>query len=318
MNVYSPEDDQDLLRIRETIVVAVASDEKLVDLLVLKGGNALDLVYKLGQRSSLDVDFSMQNDFADAAEVAAIRARLFAALRERFDALGFVVFDERFEDRPPGKGGPGVVWGGYSALFKLIRRSRFLELGGTIGAVPDGTVLEALRRESAVTGVGSQRNFTIEISKFEHTEGKQVVEVGGFDCFVYSPVMLAAEKLRAICQQSTHYPHRRHPTPRPRDFFDIHTVATHAGCDIAAPEHRALVNAMFAAKEVDTELLAELGDDERRAFHGQQWPAVQNSVRGGVAHDFDYYFDFVATEATRLLNVLRAPDPPGSGQRPSG
>ena len=306
MNVYRLEDEQDLLRIRETIVVAVASDETLVDLLVLKGGNALDLVYKLGQRSSLDVDFSMQGDFANVEEVAAVQTRLFVALRERFDALGFVVFDERFEDRPPGRGGPGVVWGGYNARFKLIRRSRFLELGGTIGTQPDVEVLEALRRESVVTGVGSLRNFSIEISKFEHTSGKQRADVAGFDCFVYTPAMIAAEKLRALCQQSPRYPHRAHPTPRPRDYFDIHTIAVQAGCDIAAPEHRALVTAMFAAKGVDTELLAELGFDEQRAFHKQQWPAVQNSVRGGVPHDFEFYVDFVTHKAARLLEGLRS------------
>jgi hypothetical protein len=305
MTVYNPTDEQELLRIRETIIAAVASDDALVDLLVLKGGNALDIVYQMSARSSLDMDFSMEGDFETADDVSETSARLFAALRDRFDALGYVLFDEAFVSRPRGGGGPGIAWGGYNALFKLISRKRFIELGGSIGVPAADKVLEAIRRESQVTGIGSQRNFVIEISKFEYTEGKQLVEVGGFDCYVYSPAMIAIEKLRAICQQSPEYPLRKNPTPRPRDFFDIHAIASHAGCDIAAPEHHKLVRAMFAAKSVALDLIAGIGAADRRAFHAQQWPAVLNAVRGGPSREFDFYFDFVAAEGRRLLEALR-------------
>lgn len=302
-----PSPDSELLRIRETIIVAVASDEALVERLVLKGGNALDIVHKLGERSSLDLDFSMQGDFESASEVSDTEQRLFRALGDRFDALGFLVFDERFESRPRGDGGPGVVWGGYSAQFKLITRRRFIELGGVIGVEPEARLLEAMQREAHVTGVGSQRSFVIEISKFEHTEGKQLVEVGGFDCYVYTPAMIAVEKLRAICQQSPLYAQRKHPTPRPRDFFDIHTIAVRASCDIAAREHRSLVNAMFSAKQVPLELIEDIGAPERRDFHAQQWRSVADSVRGGPAHDFDFYYDFVVSECRRLLRAINRP-----------
>lgn len=272
--------------------------------LVLKGGNALDIVYKLSERSSLDLDFSMQGDFASTQEITVTKEKLFAALRDRFDAIGYVVFDEKFESRPRGDGGPGVVWGGYNALFKLISRKRFQELGGSAGVAPSGKTLEAMQRESRVTGVGSQRNFVIEISKFEHTEGKQLVEIGGFDCYVYTPAMIAVEKLRAICQQSPHYPLRKNPTPRPRDFFDIHTIASRLGCDVAAPEHRGLVRAMFGAKQVDLGLIRDIAASGGREFHAQQWSSVVNAVRGGPAQDFDFYFHFVVEQGNRLHAAL--------------
>jgi len=164
--------------------------------------------------------------------------------------------------------------------------------------------LTAMQRESQVTGVGSQRIFTIEISKFEHVEGKLVVDVAGFDCYVYSPAMIAIEKLRAICQQSPLYPLRRNPAPRPRDFFDIHTIATRAGCDIAAAEHHKLVKAMFSAKSVDLELIRDIGSPDRRDFHGQQWSAVVNAIRGGAPASFEHYYDFVVREGLRLLEAI--------------
>jgi predicted nucleotidyltransferase component of viral defense system len=60
--------DDQLLLVRKTIIVAIASDDVLMERLVLKGGNALDIVYRLGERASLDVDFSMSDDFASKEE----------------------------------------------------------------------------------------------------------------------------------------------------------------------------------------------------------------------------------------------------------
>lgn len=308
MSTYRPDDEHSLLEIRETIITAVASDDELLEMFVLKGGNALDIVYRLGQRSSLDVDFSMAGDFANESEQKRVQERLFSALRDRFDAKGFVVFDEEFEVRPRRGGGPGVAWGGYNALFKLIRRSRFLELGGVAGSRPSGDVLAAMQREANVRGPSSHRKFTIEISKFEHTLGKTLAEVDGFDCYVYTPAMIAAEKLRALCQQLPQYSLRAHPAPRARDFFDIFTVSTEAGCDISAPINLELVREMFAAKQVDLNLLSLLSSESQREFHREGWPAVQNAVRGGTPHDFDFYFDFVSSEVSKLMLALDIKD----------
>lgn len=311
MTVYTPADEQRLLAIRKTIIVAVASDDVLMEGLVLKGGNALDIVYELGERSSLDIDFSMARGFEGIDEQAEMQARLFRALRDRFDSLaptGYIVFDERFEQRPRIRSGQKpeaglTLWGGYNATFKLIAKDVYRALGGQPGVAPGGTVLEAMRRQAQVTGPGSERVFYIEISKFEYTEGRVLHNIEGYDCYVYTPAMIAAEKLRAICQQLPEYALRKNPAPRPRDFFDIHTIATRANCDITAPEHRDLVTNMFAAKQVPLHYLERIGADEVRAFHAQEWPAVQNAVRG-TTQPFDVYFAFVVETARRLLATL--------------
>ena len=69
MTTYSSADEHVLLGIRKTIIIAIASDDVLMERLVLKGGNALDIIYQLSDRSSLDLDFSMANDVGSAEEL---------------------------------------------------------------------------------------------------------------------------------------------------------------------------------------------------------------------------------------------------------
>lgn len=300
-----PQFDDQLLLIRKTIIAAVASDEELMDRLVLKGGNALDIVYGLGERASLDIDFSISGDFGSREELRETEIRLFDALRRRFDTIDLIVFDERLEERPRGGGGPGVtVWGGYNATFKLLPRARYYALGGTPGATPAGQLLGAMQREAMVTGPGGLRSFIIEISKFEYCEGKILKRVDEFDCFVYSPAMLATEKLRAICQQLPEYTLRRHPTPRPRDFLDIHTIEQRLGLDLAAIENHELIRHMFLAKDVPLNLLSKIGTDDNRAFHEQEWSSVVTLVRQGPLQPFAFYFDHVIAKANILLQAM--------------
>ena len=43
--------------IRRITIIALFSDDELIDQLVLKGGNALRLIHKISSRTSLDLDF---------------------------------------------------------------------------------------------------------------------------------------------------------------------------------------------------------------------------------------------------------------------
>ena len=97
----------DFSEIRRTAIAALFSDDVLTDYLVLKGGNALNLVYGITSRSSIDLDFAMAQDFEDSEDA---RRRLFGALQNRFDAAGYKVFDEKFEPRPDLKGPDEKPW----------------------------------------------------------------------------------------------------------------------------------------------------------------------------------------------------------------
>jgi Nucleotidyl transferase AbiEii toxin, Type IV TA system len=87
----------DPAEIRKIAIIAMFSDDVLLNILVLKGGNAIDLVHGLSARGSFDIDFSMEGDFADLTQ---IRTRIFRALRDRFDSAGMIVFDEKFGPKP--------------------------------------------------------------------------------------------------------------------------------------------------------------------------------------------------------------------------
>src|SRR5712692_1921445 len=105
----------DFAEVRKLTIVALFSDDKLFEQLVLKGGNALSLVYGLSPRTSLDLDFSIERDFADLDDT---RMRVFRSVRERFASAGFVVFDETFEPKPQApRANQEVWWGGYELKF---------------------------------------------------------------------------------------------------------------------------------------------------------------------------------------------------------
>ena len=74
--------------IRRIAITAVLSDDYLFDRVVLKGGNALAIALGLSGRTSMDLDFSIENDFENPAEAG---SRLREALERRFSEIDLVV-----------------------------------------------------------------------------------------------------------------------------------------------------------------------------------------------------------------------------------
>ena len=285
----------DLNEIRRITITAIFSDDLLSEILVLKGGNALALVYGVSSRTSLDLDFSMNSDFSDVDEA---RERIFKAIRNRFDAMGLVVFDEKLEPKPRPRGEDTKPWwGGYELKFKIIEREKYEDLKGR----PD-----KLRIDALVTGMNQERTFTVDLSKFEYTEGKVEHELDYFTIYVYTPEMIVIEKLRAICQQMPVYSHRGHRIPRARDFHDIYSAVNKLGIDLASRQNLELARHIFSAKQVPLSLLPKIR--EYREFHRPDWPAVRDSVAGTI-EGFDFYFDFVLGQVERL-KPLWIEDPP--------
>jgi len=276
----------DFAEVRRLTIVALFSDDKLWEQLVLKGGNALNLVYGLSPRTSLDLDFSIEEDFADLADT---RRRVLQAVKARFSDAGFVVFDDTFEPKPRVRGpNQAAWWGGYQLVFKLIEEAKHKALSGNI---------ESIRRNALVVGPAQQRNFSVDMSKHEYCHGKLARALDHYSIHVYSLDMIVIEKLRALCQQMTQYPLRSKPSPRARDFYDIYRVLTEAKIDLSTPGNIELATHIFAAKEVPLSLLARVS--ETREFHRPDWPAVVNAV-GERLEDFDFYFDFVIRQIAAL------------------
>lgn len=282
--------------IRRLTITALFADDTLSEQLVLKGGNALTIVHKIGDRTSLDLDFSMAEDFPDLEEA---KRKIFATLRDRFDSAGYVVIDERLEVKPDLRGAEDKKpwWGGYELKFKLIAKDKYDQMRAT----PNKLSINAL-----VTGLRQERTFKVDLSKHEFTDGKVKFELDDYVIYVYTPEMIALEKLRAICQQMSEYPHKSRSTPRARDFFDIHLIVTKLKIDLATAENLSLLENIFEAKEVPLELLDNV--DAYRELHRQDWEDVKASV-GKEIEVFDFYFDFVLEQISHL-KLLWIKNPP--------
>jgi hypothetical protein len=280
-----------LEKIKKLVIVAMFSDSELESLLVLKGGNAIDIVHKLGTRASVDVDFSIADDLPE--DLPKFRERVERALSSTFIPEGYEVFDVNLLPRPE-KVSPELeaFWGGYVIEFKLLEAPLFAKLRDD---------LEAMRRSALK--LGQKARFFIDISRHEYVEGKAQDFLDGYRVFVYSPEMIVCEKLRAICQQMPEYgaivKRDRPGTARARDFLDIHTLIDARGIDVGSEENRTLLRNVFAAKRVPLELLGRVHG--HREFHRGNYPAVRETVRPGIqVEDFDFYFDFVLEQVGRL------------------
>jgi hypothetical protein len=279
--------------LRSQFIAAIASDAQLAELLVLKGGNALNIVHEVGSRSSLDIDYSLTRDPDDMEH---FRERLFGRLRERLGPHELVLMDTSLEPKP--RSAPEDPQG-YVAEFKLVRLEDFTRLAASL------PMLRKLAQPVDLSGT-SGRKFRIEISRHEHCEGHEAIVVDGIPCLVYSLPMIVAEKLRALCQQMEGGG-RRHPTARARDFYDVWAVISVSGLDLCRPENVELLRATFGAKDIPLQLLAGLGD--QREFHRVDWPSVEAAVGGSDLLAFDHYFDFVVEQVSRL-EALGVVDPP--------
>jgi predicted nucleotidyltransferase component of viral defense system len=276
-----------LEQIKKTATVAMFSDDELMEHLVLKGGNAMDLVYRVSSRGSVDLDFSIQDDL----EINETTAKVERALHKTFEAAGYLAFDIRINARPnvlPEN--LAAFWGGYLVEFKLISTARATELKHNI---------EAMRREAIMLGEGAR--FTMDISRHEYTEGKKAHDLLGYRIYVYTPEMIVCEKIRAICQQLPEYTEviQRKGKQRARDFLDITTLIEKFGIDIASESARHTLEQMFLVKHVPLQLIRKIA--ETRDFHVLGFDQVRETVKPGVElKSFDYYFDFVVLLCGRL------------------
>lgn len=286
-----------LERIKKLSIIAMFSDDDLMDILVLKGGNAIDIVYGIASRSSLDLDFSIATEF-NRAEMSLMKSRFEKALNRVFDEAGYRVFDIKFGERPEDSG-PDVppFWGGYRLEFKLIDKTKYAELENDV---------RRLRLSAVDVGPGARKTYRIEISKWEYCDGKNAQELDDYTVYVYTPAMIVLEKLRAICQQMPEYSKflgKSYETARARDFFDIYTVVEHFNINLTTSENLRLLKDIFAVKEVPINLIGNI--EEFREYHRPDFIAVENTVKPNIKiKDFDYYFDYVINKCNELLEAL--------------
>lgn len=283
-----------LEEIKRLAIIAMFSDDVLMDTLVLKGGNALDIVYKIASRSSIDLDFSMEQDF-DCPETFFNRIR--KSLEQSFHENGYYVFDLTMTPRPKEtKPDTPDFWGGYDVNFKIVDLITFKAMQGSF---------DDLRRNATVVGTKNKKIFSIQISKREYCNHKREFDLGGYTIFVYSPEMIIFEKIRSICQQMEEYKYRKTTaTARARDFFDIFTILSNfTDINITSDENLALMKNVFSAKDVPMELLKYVKD--YKDFHEPDFSSLKDTIKSDVSlKDYDYYFEYVDLLCNNLCQAL--------------
>lgn len=276
-------------QIKKTAIVAMFADDELMDLLVLKGGNAMDIVHQVNARASIDLDFSIGDDL----DLDSVLPKVEHALVKTFALEGYRAFDIKIHIRPGQMPDElAAFWGGYLVEFKLISVARAAAVGDN---------LEQLRREAIQLGEGTR--FTMDISRHEFVVDKQPHELLGYTIYVYSPQMIVCEKLRAICQQMPDYgpiiQRKGLGHQRARDFVDIEALVRKFDIDLRTEHARAMVGQMFELKRVPLTFLRQI--DRFRDFHAHGYVQVKATMKPGVRlQPFDYYVDFVIDQCRRL------------------
>ena len=289
-------EQETLEKIKKLAVTAMFSDDDLMDELVLKGGNAMALIHKLTSRQSVDLDFSMEHDFPDGVEGA--KAKILRALLQTFRAAGYEPFDFNMEERPAQVSADlASFWGGYALEFKLVPTGQY---------EAQKHDLERLRK--AALSIGQGRKFLIDISRFEYVEDKEPNDLDGYRIYVYSPTMIACEKLRAICQQMEEYgpvvKRTRPGAPRARDFVDIYVLVEELGLKLTESEAIQITQEMFKVKHVELAWLANIGQE--REFHRQGFETVKQTMNPSYdLKDFDFYFEYVVELAQKVLAAAK-------------
>jgi Nucleotidyl transferase AbiEii toxin, Type IV TA system len=289
--------ERDLEWLRRQLVRALAADDDLFDLLVFKGGNALALVHGIGLRASLDLDYSLAEE-AENSQV--LGETLERALGEGLSREGLMLFDWNFSVKPSTLApGQDPRWGGYLGEFKVIETELWKELGEVVD--------QARKRAWGVTASGgAARKFCVELSRNEFCGGASEKELGdGYTVKTYTLAMIAAEKLRAICQQMPEYSKKR--KARGRDFYDIHAIVSEASVDLASPTNMELIRGMFDAKSVPLKLLGLI--EKHSFFHEGEWPDVRNTIPTSKRMDFEFYREFLMDVVSKL-EPLWAEDTP--------
>lgn len=284
-------DTIDIEKVKTLTIVALASDDFLMETLVLKGGNAIDLL-KPGEktglsRASYDLDFSIEEDFdGDLEDITALIEK---TINRTFEENGLKVFDYKFSIKPSKiRNELKNFWGGYAIEFKLITQKEFERLEGN---------LEKIRRGAIAVRPNQSSKVEIEISKYEYTGDKREVEVEGLKIFIYSPQMMAFEKLRAICQQFPQYTEvipSHSARPRSRDFYDIHLICEQHEIEVGSDKSVELVGLIFGAKKVPLSYIKDIVANA--AVHRQDWQNLLDTLPAAERAEvkpFDHYLQFV-------------------------
>lgn len=275
-------------KIKKLTLKALMSDEQLMYGLVLKGGNALQLVYEITDRASMDIDFSIKDDFT-SLDVERIHGILDVRLNEYFQPENLCVFDVKFIEKP--KTNNVEIWKGYNIEFKVTELNKFYPHD-----------MDKTRRE-AIKIIDQSTKFSVDISSYEYVDSRRKTEIDGTVLYVYTPEMIVLEKIRALCQSMPEYKDII-PTAstkgRARDFYDIWNICQNYEIDFTSKENINLLHEIFQAKLVPLNFLELI--PKYKDLQKENWSSVEDTLTT-ENKGFEYYYSFVIEIINNIKNL---------------
>ena len=277
-----------LEKIKRLTLKALMHDEQLMYGLVLKGGNALQLVYEITDRASMDIDFSIEGDFSEL-DFQRIYGILDSLLNEQFQTEKLIAFDIKFVEKP--KTNKEKIWKGYNIEFKVTHEKDWY--------VDD---IDKTRR-NAIKILDQSTRFSIDISSFEYIVNAKKVDLDGTVLLVYTPEMIVLEKLRALCQSIPEYKAiipSANIKGRARDFYDIWNICEQYPIDFISEENVILLHEIFNAKKVPINFLELLS--QYKDLQKENWNSVEHTL-SSENKGFDFYFDYTMALVGKIKNL---------------
>ncbi|MDT2874422.1 nucleotidyl transferase AbiEii/AbiGii toxin family protein [Lactococcus lactis] len=274
--------------IRNTTLKAIFSNERLNKNLVLKGGNALKL-YGIVERESQDLDFSIKETirFTEKEEGKEFQK----SISEAFIKKGYFVNDFKFISKPKKRHESlPPFWGGYKIIFTLLDTSLYQDM--IASQAPEN--MKELNRY-AIPLEGDGKKIEIDLSYDEYVENKLDYDLDGTKIYLYSPIMIVYEKIRASCQQLDEYPLTANKT-RARDLYDIYKSLTNSKQmelreQVLSVENFYILENIFRVKEVPFSLMKKLEtkkEDLKIDYEEKVLPQVSSRNQ----EDFEFIFDY--------------------------
>lgn len=161
--------------VKHLAVIAIASDDDLMEMLVLKGGSAIEMIYKVNNRASLDLDFSME-DGLNEEQIAEIGDKLYSTFSSTFEEYGYEVFDSKFMKKPKQELSEEhrKFWGGYKFEFKLADKEKYEGIVTKTDKEAEN-LLNKKRREAYTLGKSNSTKFIRGMATIATKSAVQVI-----------------------------------------------------------------------------------------------------------------------------------------------
>lgn len=285
-------------QIRLTVIKSIFSNPQLEEILTLKGGNAMKL-QGLTDRQSQDLDFSIQENIRLSIEQDG--PLFLQSLENEFNPLGYQVINFKFEEKPSKRTAiTPPYWGGYQIEFSILKEEIFYHL--------TEKQLKNINAYAESIEDGKKR-IQIDLSFDEFTDTRIKERINDVDVYLYSPLMIIYEKIRASCQQLPQYKIGMNKK-RARDLFDIYTILTNINYidlydEILNPNNLYIIRKMFDLKGVSLNLITKIEEIKEELREDYESKVIPQVPRNQSVPDFDYLFSFNNELFMKLYTALQ-------------